>query len=78
MGTTERGSWGYGTERDERTVLITERNSLPMGGGHRRQLLTFKHPPVKTLDDMTDEERRAIERQYGARIVGQRYKWKVK
>jgi hypothetical protein len=33
------------------------------------QKLGFKGPPVRTLDDMTREEIRAIEAEYGAKVL---------
>ena len=34
--------------------------------------LGFKGPPCRTLDDMTPDEIRAIEREYGAKVLSRR------
>ena len=72
----KRREWSYGYKgiQETHSVTLTAANCSHFGVKDRRTI-EFGYPKVKTLDDMTDGEVRALELQYGCRVIGRRFDW---
>ena len=65
-------TWGYAGERVNKKVVLNRRDAMTFNVPRSMcddRTIIFNYPPVRTEQDMTTAERRAIERQYGVRFA---------